>query len=129
MPNQHDKIYDPSICAKIPDMFRDGSSITKVAAIKLGVSRGTYYDWKNQYPEFKAACDLGEQISEVYHETKLEQGADGEIENYNAPSRIFLIKNRFRSTYGEQKEEKSAGDTLLEQLVLGKVKITSTDAD
>lgn len=126
MPNQYDKIYDPSICSKIPSMFADGSSITKVAVIKLGVSRQTYYDWKNQYPEFKAACQIGEQISEVYHEEKLEKGADGEIENYNASSRHFLMKCRFE-TYREQKEEKSAGDTLLEQVVLGKIKLSNNE--
>ena len=125
--NQYDKKYDPSICDKIPVMFADGSSITKVAAIKLGISRSRYYDWKEEHPEFKAACEMGENIGEAAFEDIAMQGIKGEIDSYNAPTTIFMMKNRFRKTYGEVKEEKSAGDTLLEQLVLGKIKLTSVE--
>lgn len=129
MSNQYDKLYDPSICDTIVELFRDGSSITKVCAIKLGIGRSTYYQWKEDHPEFKKAAEMGEELAEVYHESKLEDGADGKIKDYNAPSRIFLVKNRYRKTYGEQKEdkEKGAADSLLEQLLSGKVKIVSNE--
>ena len=69
----------------------------------------------------------GEQLAEMYHEQKLHAGADGEIDGFNASARIFIMKSRYRETYGEQKEEKSAGDTLLEQLALGKLKVISNE--
>lgn len=110
--------YDPSYAQRVTEMFRDGSSITKVAAVKLGITRDTYYKWKESYPEFKEAAELGEQISETIHEAKLESGADGEIDNYNAASRIFIMKSRFRKTYGEQKEINVTGiKSLAEQLI------------
>jgi hypothetical protein len=124
-PNQFETEYDPSICTKIPDMFADGASITEVAAAKIGIARSTYYLWKDTYPEFKRACELGENMSEIWWERKAKEGMQGQIENYNAATLIFVKKSRFRQTYGEQKEEKSAGDTLLEQLVSGKVKLVS----
>jgi hypothetical protein len=127
MVNQYNPDYDPAICAAIPEMFSDGSSITKVCVIKLKIARSTYYEWKERHPEFAKACEIGEQISETIHEKKLQDGADGEIENYNAASRIFIMKSRFRKTYGEDKvAEKSASDSVLEQLMAGKLKIVET---
>lgn len=120
--------YDPSLCDKIREMFSDGSSITKVCALKLKVGRSQYYEWKEKYPDFKKAAEEGEELAEAIHEAKLEAGADGEIENYNAASRIFIMKSRFRKTYGEEKnQEKSAAESLLEQIVLGKVQVINSD--
>lgn len=125
----YDAVYHPSICERIPLMFSDGSSITKVAAVKLGIARSTYYQWKENYPEFKKACEIGENLSECAMEDIGQRGMNGEIANYNATTYIFTMKNRFRETYGEQKDdkEKSAGDTLLEQVVNGKTKIVTSE--
>lgn len=127
MPNQWETHYDPAICDKIIEMFSDGSSVTKVAAKKLGIARSTYLKWKKDHPEFAAVCEIGENLAEAVLEDKGEAGMQGETENFNATVYKFHMVNRFRATYGEQKEEKSAGDTLLEQLVLGKVKITPNE--
>ncbi len=111
-----DKIYTPDLVNKIADMFSDGSSITKVAAVKLGVTRQTYYEWKETYPDFKKAANHAEQISEAYHEDTLSSGVHGKIENFSATSQIFTMKNRFRETYGEAKNKPdalSAVETLL----------------
>jgi len=123
--NQYRPDYDPTICKQLPEYFKDGLSITQVCAWKLKIARSTYYEWKEKHPEFKLAAEMGEEISEAYHEKKLQEGADGLIDNFSAPARIFIMKSRFRTTYGEQKEEKTAGDSLLEKIVLGEVSIVS----
>lgn len=108
--------YNESLVGKIAEMFADGSSITQVAARKLGVTRQTYYTWKETYPDFRIQAELGEQLSEALHEDKLAGLADGMIEDGSAAARIFLMKNRFRESYGEQKQAPnalSAIETLL----------------
>ncbi len=120
-------VYDPSVCAELPGMFEDGSSIVKVCARKLGIARSTYYAWKDQYPEFKKAASKGEEVAICAQEDVLEKGSRGEISNYNAASQIFIMKCRFRKDYGEDKSDKSPTDTLLDQLVNGKVKIVPND--
>jgi hypothetical protein len=115
--------YDPSICAKVPELFEDCSSITQVA-VKLGIGRSTLYEWIDAYPEFKKAMELGLNKSEAAMEKLALEGAKGLYEKFSAPMLIFMMKNRFKSTYGEQKEEeKNAATTLLEQLLLGNIKI------
>ena len=110
--------YHPDLVGKIADMFRDGSSITKVAAVKLGVVRQTYYEWKDLHPDFKAEAERGEQLSQSFHEDKLEATADGEIDKANGACRIFIMKNRFRECYADApKDEKSAADSLIEKLL------------
>ena len=44
--------YTPEMAERVTELFKDGSSITKVAAVKLGICRATYYEWKNIHPEF-----------------------------------------------------------------------------
>jgi hypothetical protein len=108
--------YTPDLDDKIVDMFRDGSSITKVAAVKLGVHRDTYYHWKGIYPSFKKAAEHGEQLAEAFHEDRLSHGSTGDIEKFNVTAQIFTMKNRFRATYGEQ-QEKAASQTVIETLL------------
>ena len=93
--------YKPELAEKLLDFFRDGSSITKVAAVKLGVSRQTYYEWKDKYPEFKKAAELGEQIAEATQEDLLDRGIMGEIEDFGMSGQVFKMKSRYRSTYAD----------------------------
>lgn len=97
--------YTSDIAKNLPDMFSDGSSITQVCARKLKICRDTYYEWKDTYPEFKKAAKMGEQISEAFHEDKLNATADGDLEGSSASARIFIMKSRFRETYGEKQHE------------------------
>lgn len=121
-------VYDPTICDELPAMFADGSSIVKVCARKLGIARSTYYEWKDKYPEFKKAADKGEQLGQCAQEDILEAGARGEIPNYNATSQVFLMKCRYRKDYSDQEKEKSTSDSLLEQIINGKVKIVQNES-
>ena len=118
MAGQGRPTYTPELVDKIADMFRDGSSITQVSARKLNVSRKTYYEWKELYPDFKAEAEIGEQLAEAFHEDKLHATADGDIEKANGACRIFIMKSRFRESYHETtKDEKPLNETLLEKLL------------
>ena len=110
----------PTYCQEMVDrvtsLFKDGKSITAVA-VALGVHRDTYYAWKEEYPEFKHAAEMGEQLSEAYHETKLHETADGKIDKANGACRIFIMKSRFRETYAEPKDHLALTQTLIEKLL------------
>lgn len=126
---EKDLKYHSSICDELVDMFADGTSITQVCAMKLKIARSQYYVWKDTYPEFRLAAERGEQMSEAFHEKKLEQGADGLIEGFSAPARIFLMKSRFRETYGEQKAQVQNEEALaqLAQILYGNKKSADDD--
>lgn len=107
--------YHPDICAKVPALFDDCASITQVAA-KLGIGRSTLYEWMDTHSEFKHAIELGLNKSEAEMEKLALQGIRGNFEKFNATMLIFMMKNRFKSTYGEHKEDKNTVNTVLEQL-------------
>lgn len=118
MAGQGRPTYSPDLVDKIAQMFADGSSITQVAARKLGVTRQTYYEWKEKYPEFRDQAELGEQLAQSYHEDKLDATSEGKIEGANGACRIFIMKSRFRESYHETtKDEKPVSETLLEKLL------------
>lgn len=113
--------YHPSLCDKLPEMFADGSSITQVCVRKLHVSRETYYEWKDLYPEFRVAASYGEQLSQAFHEEELDEGARGKIKNFNATAKIFQMKNRFRESYHDEPPVKSLEKSLVEQFLDGEL--------
>jgi transposase len=112
-----DAKWNNNIPSLLPDMFRDGSTVCQVAALKLGISRSTYYQWKEDHPDFKEASELGEYISQAYHEQKLLDGADGMIDGFSAPARIFYMKNGFRKDYAVEHDQKDNKPSALESLI------------
>lgn len=122
MANQFKPDYDPKVCELVAPLFKSGRSITQVAS-KLGIARSTYYRWKEIHPEFEDACQIGEQLSQAKVESVFWKGIRGKIKGFSAVSMIFLLKSRYKETYGEDSKDKGASDSLLEQLLSGKVKI------
>jgi len=107
--------YDPSLCSKAVELFKQGKSITAVA-VSLGIVRDTYYRWKEEYPEFGQACAMGEQLSQAYWESRGEEGIFGEIDKFAGSSWQFTMKSRFRDCYSDQ-APKDLKDTLIEKLL------------
>ena len=60
MPKSHrfDKKYDESFCSKLVELRSQGLDISAVC-VELNISRETYYNWQDEYPEFKAAVVKG----------------------------------------------------------------------
>lgn len=85
--------YDPAFVERLPGMFANGESVAEVAAA-LGVSRRAFYDWVEQYPEFKTAYEDGKQLSEAWWTKLGRAGAAGKVD-IQPTVWIFNMKNRF----------------------------------
>lgn len=107
--------YDDSMGNKAYDLFTHGASVTKVC-VKLGIVRDTYYRWKKEHEEFGRAAAAGEEASQIYWEERGEQGIFGEIDKFSASPWIFVMKNRFRESYTDEKKD-STNTSLVELLV------------
>lgn len=90
MPGGRPVEYDPAICERLPEMFKDGQSVTEVAT-ELGFNRSTLYDWKEKYPEFSNALEYGIQISKAWWER---QGREGlyKVSEYDGESKTSTSK-------------------------------------
>lgn len=104
--------YTPEDAEKLPELFAQGLTIAQTCA-ELKISRQTYYAWQEQYPEFKAAADYGQTLSEAFHEKRL---LDTKLDTASDPRRIFYMKNSFRESYGEQ-QQKEGSKSLVECLL------------
>lgn len=111
--------YDPNLVATLPDMFKEGQSITEVAT-ELGIHRDTMYDWEKKYPEFSYALAYGRQLAQVWWEKQGREGLyktseyDGEskISTTRAINEKMWAKNmscRFPSDWTEKKEVEHSG--------------------
>lgn len=111
--------YDDHMPERVVEIFSDallqGPCIAQVA-VKLGISRTCYYEWKEAHPEFRMAAEMGETIAEAYWSMVNAQLATGKIENANVTALIFLLKNRFRASYGEQ-QQKSVSQSVVESVL------------
>ncbi len=84
--------YRPEMCDQLPEIYRYGADIGE-ACVQLGISRRTYYNWKEAHPEFKRATDWGEQLSLAWWTRLGAKMATGEVEG-SAAVWIFNMKNR-----------------------------------
>ncbi len=125
--NQYETLYDPSFPARLPELFKNGDSITQVC-VALDIARSTYYKWKDDHEQFRIAANKGEAIAQAKMEKLLLKGIKGKVKNFQVTGMIFLLKSRFRDVYAdEKKEDKSAADSLLEQIILGKIKVEKAE--
>ncbi len=58
--------YSKDMCEQVIEYFKEGMTIVEVSQ-KLGVTRQSYYDWKDKHPEFKRAAEFGEEAAEAFH--------------------------------------------------------------
>jgi hypothetical protein len=59
--------YDPGYCHDIYNWMAKGYSIT-AAAGAMGFARSTVYGWRDRYPDFANAIELGKAARTLYHE-------------------------------------------------------------
>lgn len=98
--------YDPSYCALVIEHMRNGMSIASFAA-KVGVSRETIWKWGKAYPEFRNACEVAKETSQVWwerlaiaiatgqHKSLEDENGVKRFENANAGMVMFLMSRRF----------------------------------
>ena len=101
---------------KARELFADGESITSVCC-DLGISRETYYNWKeNPNHPFYATAKHGELSSQQYWERLGRSGIKGDLDKFAGSPWSFVMKNRFREHYADQQKEKE-GNTAIEMLL------------
>lgn len=108
--------YKPEHCETAARILSSGKSLAAVCAA-LDISRVTLYEWKDTHPEFKDAMDKGMQACQAFWEDMGVDGITGSIEKFSSAPWIFSMKNRFRSDYQEDKENKTVSDTIVEKLL------------
>jgi hypothetical protein len=93
--------YKPEYCKVALEVLGGGESLAAVCA-EIGISRPTLYTWKDTYPEFAAALNLGLQRAQRDWERLGRSGIQGDIKNFGGSPWIFTMKNRFRDDYADQ---------------------------
>lgn len=96
--NPEDRMF---ILDRMNAILPDGGTVARFS-YNIGISKYTYYTWRERYPEFKEASDLCMTGQQAYHEDRLEEeitsGSKG------AATRLAMMKSRYREDYGEKQE-------------------------
>lgn len=89
--------YDPKYCDTIVEVMSTGKSLAG-AAVHIGVTRATLYNWARDNEEFRQAIEDAQEACMAYWEELAHQAVLGEIPG-NASIMNFQLKNRFRKDY------------------------------
>lgn len=116
-----DFAYTESLDAEIMDLYDAGLSSTAVA-IELGITRTQFDSLRASNPQFDKLCEFGENSAQAELERYALLGARGQIKNFNNTILQFLLKSQYPDTYND-KRDKDEGDSLLEQLAAGSLKL------
>ena len=126
--------YKPDIHPQLAEAWATAGKTEDEIAVKLGISKATVTNWKNEHPEFLAALKAGKEIPDDKVELSLYQRAIGYrhkavkifmpagakapvyadyTERYppDPTSMIFWLKNR-RPTKWREKQEIDIGGNL-----------------
>lgn len=117
-----DFVYDENLDEIILELYRSGLSSTGIAT-ELGLTRTQYNSVRESNPKFNEICEFGENLAQVELERIALMGAKGHIKNFNNTILQFLLKSQYPETYNDKKGEKEEGDSLLEQLTAGSLKL------
>lgn len=115
--------YRPEFCDIAAKVLANGESLAAVCA-ELDISRATFYEWRDNNPDFKDAVDRGLQKAQRVWENIGKDGIIGCYEKFSPSPYIFTMKNRFREDYKEDKQEQKSDDlSVLENILNGKITI------
>lgn len=81
--------YDENACHRIIEMMSQGKTVAQFLA-EYNVSYRTFYNWQDDYPEFRAAYDEALTKSEAYHDEIF----DSNMFNPEFNERLFLEKTK-----------------------------------
>ncbi len=117
-----DFVYHYTIAPAIIEIYKSGSSSTRVA-VQLGLTRTQFDKLRADNADFNNICEFGENIAQATLEDIAIAGVKGEIKNFNNTILQFLLKSQYPDTYNDKKGDKDEGDSLLEQLTAGSLKL------
>lgn len=88
--------YNAEIHPKqIIEILSDGDSVAGFCAPN-NICRKTFYNWLDEYPEFKKAYNIGVEYAERWLTNLGKQGMKGEIPGFNATVWSMFMRNRCR---------------------------------
>jgi hypothetical protein len=115
--------YKSEHCETAINVLTGGESVAAVCA-EIGIARSTFYEWRDKYPEFAKAIQIGLQKAQRDWEILGRQGISGQIDKFSPSPWIFTMKNRFRDDYkDDSKEEKSTETSVLEKILNGEITV------
>lgn len=102
--------YKKQFAKDLPAMFENGEAVEEVACA-LGVTKKTFYNWLDTYPEFAEAYELGKQKSQAWWLKLGREGSNGSQE-IQPTVWIFNMKNRLGWKDKVEVEQESAAEPL-----------------
>lgn len=105
--------YRPEYCQLVIEHMKGGMSIASFAAA-VGVSRETIWKWGKEHPEFRNACEVAKDTSQIWferlalaiasgqHKTLKDENGIARYKDANAGMLMFLMSRRF-SDYQDPK--------------------------
>lgn len=91
--------YTPEACQAVIDAAARGEHVSGMILAAGAKSKQTYYNWRNEYPEFDAACKDAELVSQAYWEKIGQMGIQGLLKGFNATAWIMVMNNKFKDEY------------------------------
>ena len=86
--------YKEEYSKMLIEHMSEGMSFETFGA-KVKAHRATLHRWREKYPEFREAYELGKLCSQAVWERIGLDGARGDLDKFNAASFCFNMKNRF----------------------------------
>lgn len=99
--------YKPEYCQQVIEHMKGGLSIASFA-VSVGVSRETLWKWGRRYPEFRNACEIAKDASQIWfeklalaiasgqHKTLKDDKGVARYKDANPGMLMFLMSRRFR---------------------------------
>lgn len=99
--------YTPNMCQIIIDIAAQGGHIAAMRNALGGISKDTWYAWKDKYQEFKDAVDHAEAVSQEFYENIGLNGITGHLKGFNSTAYIHLMSNKFKEDYSRSGDSKT----------------------
>lgn len=98
-------VYDPAMCERVIKYGEEGKSRAWIAA-KLGITRGTLYEWMKSHPDFSDALDVAKLREQAWWEDAGQENmiSDREGPSINAGLYNKQMASRFREDHAERHE-------------------------
>jgi hypothetical protein len=96
--------YHYNFCQLLEDHMAQGFSFESFGAV-VRVGRRTLNEWKDQYPEFRDACEIGTELALMWWENVIRSGytESKHAEKVNMKVVSFFLRNRFPSEWMNEK--------------------------
>lgn len=115
MPRRKDSKYNRKYCKQlVRGLRREGLSINKVCQL-WEITRTTYNKWRDEYPEFDNAHQVGQRDYCVFLEDKAMDVAFGKTKG-NAGMMIFALKNAEGLGWTDKVEVQNNTDEQIKQI-------------